>query len=483
MNFYFILCLVSPVIFSIIRKILPDQPNILEPMGIMIVLLVGVFALARKPRVPKFLAIPLIIWALYQAFYSFLAVFYDYRIGAAGFFVNVLPMLMCVIAYQGTRSIIDLQWIGRIFGVLGIVILPVGFYVAIWGNVNLPPLFLPNAEMIEIGKATRAGIPAYAGIFSTQDVLSMAFMAAYFVNLAVFMGKERGERGKTIYLIFALVAFILVLLSTRRGGVVGVVGGSLFILITGRISWQRKLIFMTTGCLTLLVLVFLDSYYGVVYREATDRVYHALNLDFWGRFKIVFWDLYVEWVERAPFGTYLGNAGSEGIVFRSDITLRRLLVETGGAKLVAEMGVIASLLMPALLLYMHLKIFFMKTTPGIHTVVRVLFAYNFMFYVLYYFKEWTAMSGGYFSQFLFWAIPGMCYALIERERQNRMNRPMPMPMMYINEHDEEMPYGPPPPFSPPQHPGHPHDPHYGPPPPRYPDGGPNRPPRGQTYPR
>jgi hypothetical protein len=471
MNVFFILCLVSPVIFSVIRKILPDQPNILEPMGIALVMVVGIYALFKRPRIPKFLAIPLITWAVYQGFYAFLSVFYDYRIGAAGFFVNVLPMLMVVIAYQGTRSILELQRIANIFGVLGVLLLPLGFYVAIWGNVNLHPLFLPNAEMIEVGKATRAGIPAFAGIFSTQDVLSMAFMAAYFLNLAVFMGKDTGERGKAIYLIFTLVAFVLVLLSTRRGGVVGVVFGSLFILITGRISWQRKLIFMTTGCMALLVLVFLDSYYGVVYREATDRVYHALNLDFWARFKIVFWDLYVEWIERAPFGTYLGNAGSEGIVFRSDITLRRLLVETGGAKLVAEMGVLGALLMPLMLIYIHLKIFFMRTTPPIHTIVRVLFAYNFVFYVLYYFKEWTAMSGGYFSQLLFWAIPGMCYALIEREQKSRMMRPMPIPMMHINEPNDGMPYGSLPP-------------HYGPPPPGRPSVNPvPRGFRGQSYPR
>ena len=468
-----LICLISPVVFSVIRKILPDQPNILEPMGIFVVLIVGIFAVFRKPRIPKFIGVPLIIWALYQAFYAVLSIFYDYRIGAAGFFVNVIPMLMVIIGYHGCRNTADLRAIGWFFGVLGVLLIPVGFYVAIWGNVNLPPLFLPNAEMIDIGQATRAGIPAFAGIFSTQDVLSMAFMASYFINLALFLGCLPGQRWKWLYLIFALGAFVLVLLSTRRGGLVGIVGGSVFILATGKVSWQKKTIFTVSGCLAILVLVYLDSYYGIVYKEGTDRVYHALNLDFWGRFKDVFLDLYLEWVDRAPFGTYLGNAGSEGIVFGSEITQHRYLVETGGAKLVAETGVIGAILMPLLLLYVHLRLFFMKTMPHIHAIIRVLFAYNFMFYVLYYFKEWTAMSGGYFSQLLFWAIPGMCYGMIEQERRRRTMGVVPVPIMYIDEQGEEMPYGPPQPYPP-----------YGPPPsrslpPRHPDGDVT----GQAYPR
>ncbi len=448
MSILYLVCLLSPVAFSVIRKILPEQPNFLEPMGIAVVFIVGILALTRQPRLPKFLAIPLIIWAAFQGFYALLSVFFNIRIGAAGFFVNVIPMLMMLIAYQGTTGLRELKWIGNTFGIIGLIILPFGFYVAVFGNVYLPPLFLPNLEMIELGKATRAGIPAYAGIFSTQDVLSMVIMAVYFINLALFLGKRQRESFHWWYLIFAVVSFILVLLSTRRGGLLGIVGGSFMVLITGNISWKRKLGFAFSGFLALVVIVFLDTYFGFVYQEDTTRVFHAMNLDLWVRFKIFFWDVCMYWAEAHPFGTYLGNAGSEGIVFGSEIFLRGQMVETGGAKLIAEMGVMGALLMPAILFYVHWKIFRMKTAFHIHAIVRVLFAFNAVFYTLFYFKEWTAMSGGYVSQLFFWAIPGMCYALIERERTRR-RRPIPMPVVFEEPMDgAPLPYGhlyPPPP--------------------------------------
>ena len=416
--------LLAPAGAGLLRKLTPGQPAALEPAAIGVVALATVWLIDQDRWLPRWIRGPLLVWAYFQLMYAAFSIAVDWKIGVLATAIRIAPMLMAPIAYAAIRHSSDLRDASKWVGALAPALLPVGLLVALFGYDAVPYFFQPLESMVELGRTNRAGVPGVAAIFSTFHVLGLSMMAVFFLALANVAQAEADNRPTSLWWALAVAALAMVYLSTRRGAFLGAALGLVVYLIQRRRIPRRLLV---AGALVVGLAVALEAYGFVMDqgRLTTGRgrlLLQAFSMaELLLRVGVVFLPMIWRWIRVAPFGTFLGAAGPEGEAVGWDMLDRFTsdLVEVGAAQLIVETGWAGALLMPPIVLALMWRIY--KQSKGLrcHRAVTLLAAYQGAFFGLYYLKEMSAMTGVSMAQLMFWAVPGIGAALVDRERKER----------------------------------------------------------------
>lgn len=420
---YLLAILLAPTLFSVLRKLAPGQPVVMDVLPAALVGLAAVWTLAQRRPLPRWAAVPLLIWAYFLFIYAGAAVSYNWVIGAAAVVTRILPIAMAWIAFATVRSFEDFRRVSRVVSSIAVVLLLPALVMAVAGNDVLPGVLSAIESSLEAGGATRSGVPAFSGFYSTFHVMGLTGLALFFLALsnAALAEVTKGQKRATWWAI-AISAFLLVYLSTRRGALLAALIGIIGYMLTRR-RVSMRLVF--SGTMILVIALIIDQWGTIVGGRLEERSDLALALDLSDRlinvFGIVFW----RWLSEAPLlGSFLGFAGPEGTALAGRNLYRRYVnyVEVGGAQLLAETGVIGALLMPTIVATLAGLAVFNARKLKCKYAVNLLVLYQLLFFGLYYTKELSAMGTPSTHLLLFWAVPGICAALIEREKSERKVR-------------------------------------------------------------
>lgn len=417
-------CLLAPAGAGLLRKVAPGQPAALEPAAIGMVLLAIAWLVTQRRMLPKWVRRPLLFWAYFQLLYALLAIAVDWRIGVAATLIRIAPMAMAPIAYAALRSSEDLRESSVWVAGLAAAMVPFGLLVALFGQDAVPFFLQPIRALIELGRTNRSGVPGFAGVFSTFHVLGLSMMAVFYLALANVAQAEADRRPTTRWWVLALAALALVYLSTRRGAFLGAAIGLVVYLLQRRRIPRRWLV---TAGVVVLAAVALEFYGFAVDQGRLGRSRSELLLQAFSAVEIafrvaeVFLPHFWMWLRLVPFGTFLGAAGPEGSAMGWDILDRFTtdLVEVGAAQLLLEMGWAGGILMPVVVMLLMWRIHRQSRGLRCHRAVTLLATYQGAFFGLYYLKELSAMTTVSMAQLIFWAVPGIAAALVERERRER----------------------------------------------------------------
>jgi hypothetical protein len=241
---------------------------------------------------------------------------------------------------RGSRSISSLvRW--AVF-----IQLPIALVVGFFGNDAVPIVFRPNLGMLELGRDTIVGVPAFAGVFSTQAVASWSFLAFQAIlSYRILAQAETIKISRWRFgpdFIAMLSCLVIIYFTTRRGALIVSVVLLLGILTIAKLrAWERAL-----GALLAIALPAFAALSSRIERfasaEVENRAEQVLNLEFTTRITDIFLPLVRDWVDAAPFGSYLGAVGPEGMAFKTATALNTIEVapvEVGAALIVAETGI------------------------------------------------------------------------------------------------------------------------------------------------
>ena len=414
------LLLITPALVAIARKLLTGQPSIILGVTAVAILLGWLWALSQRRPLPSYVAGPLLLWAAFQMLYVIPSVVDDPRIGAAAVLTRIVPMLMAAVAFAAIHDSADFHRMSLGIGGVVLAMLPVSVLIAIYGNQEMPIWLKPVHEFSSQvgGRDFRVGFPAVAGVFPTPAVLSMSMLAAMFVSLASVAVAQPAKRGVgKWWWIIAIVAFIEVWLSTRRGAILGAGVGITFFLVFLNPKDRVKVGTATTTMIVGTIIV-LDAVGLVVADFFATRSQFVLTFlfEFGDRIGGVFLFHISSWSSATPFGNYLGFAGPEAKAFGTTKYTEYVgSVEVGGAHLIAEMGIVGSLLMPAIVMLLGIRLYRRSRGLPSGTAVATLLLFQLIFFSIYFTKEMSSMVGLSMAHIIFWAIPGMAASLIRHD--------------------------------------------------------------------
>lgn len=425
---WFTVCLLAPVGGALLRKLLPGQPTYAEVAAVIPVLLATVWTTRHGRTLPAWLSRPLIFWGLFQAVFAIPAVLDDWRVGAAILFTRITPMLMVVVAYDSIHTWSDFWNASKWVIGLAIILLPIGLVVVFFGNVALPRLLQPIDKVLLVERDIRNGFPAAATIFTTQWILSWSALAILYLalsNLLLPAGsfmKTKKERYAPF--IGAVASLILIYASIRRGALIaGIVGFIAYFILLRRNLSARALIFAIIIVFGLSQLI--DSYGYVVgnnFRSRSEQSLILEELDPTKRINDVFLPYFTFWLRTTPLGNYTGFAGPEvSSLGVTGFKQYSQIVEVGGAQLIAEMGILGAVVMPLGLLIISINILQKSRGMICAPAVKMLLLFQVAIFLNYYFKELLALVNPSMGVFFFWAVPGLCAALIEYESEKHID--------------------------------------------------------------
>lgn len=425
-TFIFVFSLLAPIVFSTIRKLLPSQPRFLEVAASGVVLVSFIYVLlnckGKKHEMPRGIFIPILIWVMFQLVYISPSLLHDYHIAAIAFMTRVVPIAMVYIAFCAVTSLHTLDRLRKYTGCLAIILVPFGVRVAISGQTAVPRFLQQNEVMFILGKTARAGIPSFAGPFTTMGVLAMTFLGCTYLHMAMI--KYDFQKGKSKILLFAglISSVLLIYLSNRRGAFYAILPGFLCLLFMQKIGTVKKIfigfcvvLFVGLGSLIEKHVEVDKNYTGVGSRSELFQ-----QVDFSYRFNNIFMDLFIGWCNKRPFGSFVGGVGQIGKMYNTPVS-QEGIVEVGGAMLVAETGILGAVLFPLICIVIWLKCFKKARKTKYFWPSFFLLLYQFFFFTLFYFKELSAFTSCTFSLLLFWAIPGVIMGLLYTD-QDEMYR-------------------------------------------------------------
>ena len=408
------ICLLSPVGVGVLRKIAPGQPAYIEVLAIGPVLLAAFWALHHRRSLSHRIAHPLLAWAFVQAMFALLTVRLDWRIGVAGVVMRIAPMLMTYVAFVTIRSQEDFQKVLSSVCKLAPILLPVGIIGSLFGNDVLPFFLKPIDKLMLSEKYYRIGYQVVSTIFTTQWVMSWSMFAILFLALISLNLTDR-KSGSLWWWLVVISALTLIYLSTRRGAfIAGLLGITLFLL---QKRGQGRIKTIMAALTVLCVIIELDRHSSPVMNAYGQRSFSFLSdLNITDRFNKVFLDLFLLWLRLTPFGTGLGVTGPEGKAFGNVLGgLNFVAVEVGGAQLMAEMGIFGAFIMPLMLVLLLWNLRIRARGLICCKAVNMLLFHNLILFVFYYTKGLLILSNLHVALFLFWAVPGICEALIQSE--------------------------------------------------------------------
>lgn len=357
---------------------------------------------------PLGLRIPIVIWGILQVLYAGLSVFYNWKIGAVAFMTRVVPMLACSIAYHSIRKPADLYRLAFWVAPIPLLLLPIGFVCAMFGNSVLPSFLQPLQKLTKVGlDVSKDQFHAFAGIFSTQTHLAYAmFLVLFLCFLAILAASERAKR-KVYWWSSICASVLLTYLSTRRAVFLASLAGTgAFLMLLGRktlIALPFFVLLLSGGMYYLEIKSELQS------RHVETRSEALFHVNLRERIERVFIDDSLKWIWKSPVGSCLGCYGPEAQAFCFEVDD----IEVGSHLILAEMGI------PGLFIFLIATFLPMcilrarSRNAKIKNVITFLLLYQCLFVALFLAKAAKIVTQVSMAQIFFWASYGIAASLLE----------------------------------------------------------------------
>jgi len=343
-------------------------------------------------------------------------------------------MFMAIIAYKYIRNEKDLQNAVIVSAILVMIMLPFGVYASIFGNSGLPRIFAPLDIITTINRDERMGISSYAGVFSSQWLLSISCLGIlYLILTQFFVGKKTMKQIVWLGVVSAS-SLAIIYFSTRRGAFLAGLAGIAFVFFKSFFPLKQK----TTKKMRIYILIGTVAAVAIMYflaknidkytpKEDTNRkqysrsewVFSEKEISVSDRLKRFFIPITLQWIEFTPMGNYLGYGGPEIRAFKI-LGYREFLgyVEVGAAQLVAEMGIAGVLIMPLLIIMTIMRICRLAKKSRYKNAIYVQMLFMAIVFTLYYTKESLMLVNVSVGNFYFWAVPGICAAMLKMEKDS-----------------------------------------------------------------
>lgn len=421
--------LLLPMLGHVLRKLLPGNPVWAEGLSPILLIPIGIWALRKVDYVPKWLSTPILLLILLQMIWVVIGLFEAPLVAISAVLFRIVPLLMIPIALVAIRCDRDILKIAKVLGALSIAFAVISLYVSINGD-SLLPRFLRVVESIEEAKITllRGQFYTAAAVFSTPTQLGYFGLVAFCVFMALYSA-NRVHLNITSSLMMTS-SFIVLFLSGRR------IFAYFSVLLFLYGSYMRKniIVSIVIGLIILTLIAFIDEKTYMINPDRYSRSEFIFEPDRAEHENIIQsalarFDGMVMHSGRVnllhyPYGTYLGKYGVEGRAFLGEEGQTRdfaiyyydkIAIETGLNLLIVEMGFIGAIMWPFLIIYIINKIYILSRLSNNRYIIRAfllafsLLTFNFLF------KGFTFLMGYQVQAFFFWALPGICAALINEE--------------------------------------------------------------------
>ena len=351
-------------------------------------------------------------------------------LAASALVVRIVPMMVPVIAFAAIRSSSDFRSVSVAMGAVALAALPVGIIAGFWSEEGLP-FWLRSVDAFSFGGSElRSGLPAVSFVFSTPAVLSTTMGATAFLSIAGIKMKEVSTSWKLLLSAMAISSLFLILLSTRRGmliiGVIALIsffwGQSNTKVLSSKITFYAILIIGIF--ISVNIFGFNDGYHNL------SRFDFITSVDYGRRINEVFLGLWSFWLDATPLGTGLGTAGPEANALNiSTHHSISSVVEVGIAQLQVEMGTLGVFGFPVIMIAIAYGLYSRSKNTDVEGPVFTLILFLISIFLLFYIKEKSILTGMWVVVMSFWATPGICAALIVRDREKRaaLNGPLTKP--------------------------------------------------------
>jgi hypothetical protein len=422
MALYF--CLISPLIFSIIRKILPGQPAAIEIGPLICIFLIFIFS-RNILSINRFIRSPLfVIISTYIIFITF-SILVDYRIGAASFFMRIVPIFLVFIFYNYTITIHQIHNISKVFAWITIFLFPIAITGILFGNNFLFEIFSPINSVIDGQRELRHGFASVATIFSTPWTMAWSFVGIIGLLGFSLLTFNHSIYEKTLIHMALFSSFVLLFLTMRRGAiVVGIL--CLAFIYLNNLNFKRILLLSVFALLfTIIFSMFNANVSGSSNLELsmTESVlkFNSFTNEIYFRFYTIFWQTYMFYMENYPLGSFLGAAGPEGTAFGYDLGLKhRFAVEIGAALLVAEMGIFPHLIVIFSMFFLFFVQYYCSRRTSVAKGVLLLLLMQVGMMFMWLLKSTLVLNNPHFGHFFFWASIGIVMAAIRDSRSTNL---------------------------------------------------------------
>jgi hypothetical protein len=414
------ICLLSPLLFSMVRKILPGQPAWVEIPPLICIFFLFIFSL-HKMSFPRLITRPLIVIILIYIIFITFSILVDYRVGLTSFFTRITPIFLVFIFYKYIINIYQIRNISKVFSWISLLLLPIALLGILHGNSFLYEIFSPIESVILGGRELRHGYSSISTIFTTP--WTMAWSMVGFIGLLGFsITTFRHSSYEKLLIHIGLISCLILLFLTMRRGALAVGILCYVYIYFNNFDIKRILLWLVMSSLFIVVLIFLD--FSVVSNKKmsmSEAILRSEDISLYHRFKLIFWNTYMFYMELYPFGSFLGAAGAEGRAFGIDLSdVHQWAVEVGGAQMVIELGIFPHLLFFASLLsILYIQYYCSRGTP-VTKGVRVLLLMQAGMIFMWYFKSMLVLTNPHFGLFFFWASVGISMAAISNSKNTKL---------------------------------------------------------------
>ena len=411
--------LLSPVAAALLRKFWPGQPVFIEAAPALTIIWAFLWAVPKVKDFPAYIGVPLLIWFGIQVLYLIPTAMQFETLAASAMVVRLMPMALPVIAFAAIRSSSDFRSVSITMGIIALAALPVGIFAGFWSEEGLP-FWLRSIDTFSFGGSQfRSGLPAVSFVFSTPAVLSTTMGATAFLSIAAIKVRNTSTSLTILLSAAAISSLLLLLLSTRRGMlIIGII--ALFSFFWGRSNTKilsGKVFLYAALILSIFALVniygFSDDYHDA------NRFEFITSVDYERRINEVFLGIWSFWFDELPLGMGLGTSGPE--VNALNISTHHSIstvVEVGIAQLQVEMGILGVVGFPAMLMAIAYGLFSRSKNTDVEGPVFTMIIFTISIFLLFYIKEKSILTGMWVVVMSFWAVPGICAALIVRNHEN-----------------------------------------------------------------
>lgn len=397
---------------------MPGQPNFITPVAsTFFVIVCFMLTLKIKTKIPAKLYGPMAIWAAYLVIYAIIAFWYDFKVGSAVLLLRFVQFLVPVVVIKLLKSFKELENILQYILILIVLLVPISFYAIVYGNESLPDIFKPVKAIQELDRDKRAGYDICAGIFSNGAIMAFSVLSYYYIFLSAALGKTKR---KWLYLIGALLAIFIMYSTVRRSTLYfSAIGLLIYIYL-----YSKKGIGYILFLSVIIFIMFLSS--PEIPNSAHNiertglRARSGIFIEGVGeadkRMKSVAIERVVFWANKKPFGTFLGYAGNEGGFGKVPNSGEIGAIETGGAQLIAETGIMGLFIYIGVFIWVWYEIFKKRKKSKYSDSITMLFVGNSCLALLYLLQMVSIQFGMYVPHIMFWANPGIAWVLIRYEK-------------------------------------------------------------------
>jgi O-antigen ligase len=124
------------------------------------------------------------------------------------------------------------------------------------------------------------------------------------------------------------------------------------------------------------------------------------------------------WFQQKPFGSFLGYAGKEAAFDNVPKSVDINAVEIGAAQLIAETGLLGLLFYILVLTLVWKGVFSCSINSKFRDSIIMLFIGNASLGIMFLMQMDSIQYGMYISHIVFWAMPGIAWALIKSESKS-----------------------------------------------------------------